>query len=1686
MGMGLDDARGGRHIKRHVLRGGHEQALAMVYDDIAVTEEIVAETYCEVFVVSKKQFDYVAASNADFDPFVDGVLEAARTIRYPARYTSKNFKRFRHAWSLRDTASRREMVAFTASRLKIANANIQAWRHEGSRFRRWFNNATVVAFFAYLLLLPVHLTAFFDGNARPTPPALVVLVVVSYASDCVFILDVYFHIAGWFTFTKNGAVVSDAAIIRARYLHSWWATLDVTAAIPLGLLAPAFGYGTGSIALLRLNKTLRASHASEYFTIVERNLLSCTGNMGHRIIRLFVLILIALHWVACIWLLLGQAGGHGVAGNITAANVWIADDHVAPQLDLSHSEAGFFGAYLRSLYFAVVAMSTIGYGDIVPSNSPSVNLLESWAATVIVLFGGLLYPAVVGGLASLLMLLGSARQAHRQKLSDLREFMRRESLPQALQDRVIRFHNYQWSVQGGVNEREMLRKLPKHIRLDMSSTISTPIVTCIPFFSNTDPYFIAELVGALDPEVFLPSDNIITAGMFGNSLYIIERGQVNITTARRPDDGGSAHAATGRMKSVRSGGQGRGRGRGRRAGVKTVPFTISSLTGGDCFGEAGLLNDVCRSHTCVSLGYCDVFILTRAAFKEAMRQCLNLDEQSAVVKQIEACHDMKMERSARVVANMSERQKLMAMVGFTAGNTASADEKEINGTHWQHPESNFRLAWDILVLFVVLFNVFVIPFRLGFSSAAHPTAFVIDYILDAFLIIDIVMNLQWFAYVVDGQVYARPRDIRWAYVNAHAQEAGGFWPHFFTSLPYDALAPALVLMASPTVPPGLALAICRLPKLIRAAWVIRLVARFEQFVEKNKFIGIGIGTVKMAKLFVGIFIVSHWSACFFYAITRYNSGAYEQALRGETCTGLNKTLSTADSTLNATCAFTLGSRPDECVTPFAACAWNGTWIGHQITDDLLPSDAGDEAWHYIRALNWALPTLVVVVIGDVTPVTMTETVYCIIIFLLGLVVNATIIGNIASVVANTSTTYGASRNRRQNLEKLMQHFDTPPDLRTRVRQYLTYAWESQKGLDARAVVKGLPPSLNRDVMFSLSHRLFRDCTIFADTPFSVIKELASFIELKCYVPGDHVVVVGAAANHVYFVQRGSLDVIHHDVIVARIKAKGYFGESALDSDTPRSATIVSSDFTYLLELHRSAFFDVMRSFPEEYERIQKKMEDVARSKARSRVDKFAIRKKQSMFDSSKSGVRRDTTVLNIFSRISKRFSSRKLAGEKNKDSTPSTRTTDEPNRRNSRFSSFPDCKEMMGPPVVDDDAVSAPEEKQEEQAGQGSREGWEDQGGQGIQGGQGGQGGREGREEQERQERQAHDGQSDNVRDAETTGDGTTEDAPFDKSTSAFSAKPNNEGPSTEPRKDQPKTREAPTIKVLQAGKELMKIRENQKNNPRLIRTYIRELRAKWAHTARRRRVWERMCLAATVYWVVAAPVRVATSGLPGFNGTRATGLSTPFWFWDVLVEVWFLVDVVMRLALFPESKQGRLMLRSRQFTIKYLKGYFVFDLVAAMPFTIYEVCVWAKTGSVPPSPFCLVHLFRLLRLGRLLQGTEMMGKYVGGKLRIHAQTTLVFRVFFLYATMQHVYACLWIVIHRFVEPDQLRTWATKDGLCDPYNHSVCSVPFSTLYSRSLYFVVTITSTVGYGDIRPYTVFETVFCIITVWTGAYV
>ena len=141
------------------------------------------------------------------------------------------------------------------------------------------------------------------------------------------------------------------------------------------------------------------------------------------------------------------------------------------------------------------------------------------------------------------------------------------------------------------------------------------------------------------------------------------------------------------------------------------------------------------------------------------------------------------------------------------------------------------------------------------------------------------------------------------------------------------------------------------------------------------------------------------NACIFYMIGRYQYG-FERA-------------SFCDGPFNGTTTSEAAQK--------AACQWKDTWVGLQIGENLLNASGGSTFSRYLRSY-WSLPTLVVVVIGDITPVTATETLYVVIVILFGLTINAIVIGSVIELLADLVSSHAQHRHKVDQLESV-DHFE---------------------------------------------------------------------------------------------------------------------------------------------------------------------------------------------------------------------------------------------------------------------------------------------------------------------------------------------------------------------------------------------------------------------------------------------------------------------------------------------------------------------------------------------------------------------------------------------------------------------------------------------------------------------------------------
>ena len=121
--------------------------------------------------------------------------------------------------------------------------------------------------------------------------------------------------------------------------------------------AIVFMHALRTLRLLRLLKLLRIIRATRIFARWETHVSISYGQLA--LVKFLVLILVMSHWVACGWKITGDYAIEYVESPTGVPRSWYTEYPYI--VDYDHS----IGTYVTALYWAIMTLTTIGYGDVV-------------------------------------------------------------------------------------------------------------------------------------------------------------------------------------------------------------------------------------------------------------------------------------------------------------------------------------------------------------------------------------------------------------------------------------------------------------------------------------------------------------------------------------------------------------------------------------------------------------------------------------------------------------------------------------------------------------------------------------------------------------------------------------------------------------------------------------------------------------------------------------------------------------------------------------------------------------------------------------------------------------------------------------------------------------------------------------------------------------------------------------------------------------------------------------------------------------------------------------------------------------------------------------------------------------------------------------------------------------------------
>lgn len=305
----------------------------------------------------------------------------------------------------------------------------------------------------------------------------------------------------------------------------------------------------------------------------------------------------------------------------------------------------------------------------------------------------------------------------------------------------------------------------------------------------------------------------------------------------------------------------------------------------------------------------------------------------------------------------------------------------------------------------------------------------------------------------------------------------------------------------------------------------------------------------VARLILYIVIIIHWNACFYFAISRH-----------------------------------IGFGTDNWTYP-----------------DPRQQDFGSFPRQYLTCFYWSCLTLTT--IGDTPqPESVLSYCFCIIDSLLGVLIFATIFGNVGALINEMDAARTEYQAKVDAVKRYMELRGVFGELQVRVIKWFDYTWNNKQSYNDDKVLTYLPEKLRAEISIHVHLATLRRVDIFKDCEPGLLVELVLKLHLQVFSPGDYICRKGDIGKDMYIVKHGRLEVVSEDGknIFVTLSDGSVFGEISVlnipgsKSGNRRTASVRSVGYSDLFCLSKKDLWDALKEYPEAKENLMQRGQQLLR------------------------------------------------------------------------------------------------------------------------------------------------------------------------------------------------------------------------------------------------------------------------------------------------------------------------------------------------------------------------------------------------------------------------------------------------------------------------------------------------------------
>ena len=469
-------------------------------------------------------------------------------------------------------------------KVRVARArNVCNQRREKTRVKRAFNpesrgkmywDAMTTLLLIYTLFeIPFHM-AFWETSCQ--------MAAIDYFNlfvDVIFTTDIFVTFnTGFIDRIKGEDILIDSHVaIAQRYLKGWFC-VDVVSSLPLDVIICSAlsgdgqdGGGMGIVRVFKVARFLKLARLVRFIRMLNKWQSMSTSAAVANSVRLFKLVvglLMSAHLMGCGW---EFARVFQDCGRFTDAS--LAEDFADmpgmtfKQIDPDgrygcecyyskfqttelkgtceplnwmskydadlHDNGPVSDRYIACVYFTIIGLSTVGFGDISPATDT-----ERVVSTLYTLIGAVVFALVIGSISEIAQRNNKFEESVASSVHAIADFLEHRNVPSELNLSIIRQVKFASARAPHQFARDEIFQLfapssilPRHLRLPLMKHLlqeqQNVAVASFPFFQNLDVELGTLLLLVLRPVLLNEGEYLYNALDSGRDIYVLVSGSLN-------------------------------------------------------------------------------------------------------------------------------------------------------------------------------------------------------------------------------------------------------------------------------------------------------------------------------------------------------------------------------------------------------------------------------------------------------------------------------------------------------------------------------------------------------------------------------------------------------------------------------------------------------------------------------------------------------------------------------------------------------------------------------------------------------------------------------------------------------------------------------------------------------------------------------------------------------------------------------------------------------------------------------------------------------------------------------------------------------------------------------------------------------------------------------------------------------